>query len=179
MGNLARTDAMALNDPFEESGLGDVLIVDPLTFSRKLMTSLVQEVGCECAVAVGTVADALAALVSAPVDLVIVDRRIGKPALACLLRALRSATEPRFRQMTVLVSADTIDRAGVRALGRLGADGVIITPCSARVLADRIAVAGSSRHDPFDAPRRECFAFGMIPQMDENSSARLHPLPAR
>lgn len=170
---------MALNDPFEENGLGDVLIVDPQTFSRKLMTSLVEEIGCACIVAVGTVADALAALVAAPVDLVIVDRRIGKPALACLLRALRSAAEPRFRHMTVLVSADTIDRAGVRALGRLGADGVIVTPCSSRVLADRIAAAGSLWRDRLDAPRRERFAFGIVAQIDESGPARLHSLPAR
>lgn len=168
---------MALNDPFDDDGLGDVLIIDPNTFARKLMKTKVEELGCGCIVAADNAADGLAALVADKVDLVIADRRLGMSAIACLLRALRQASEPHFQTMTVLLSTAGVDRAFVDAVGRLGVDGIVVTPCSPRILSERIDAARSPWHPRIAAPPRPRRAYGRIEPEAQTPLAA--PVPLR
>ncbi|MDJ0932483.1 hypothetical protein [Breoghania sp.] len=170
---------MALNDPFDNDNLGDVLIVDPNAFGRKLMTTMVAELGCRCTVVAENVTDALAALVADNVDLVIADHRPSMSAIGGLLRSLRQASEPHFQNMTVLSSTDGIDRGFVDTVGRIGVDGIVATPCSSRTLADRIFSARGIWHQQMTSAERPCAVYGSMPCDEEPAQLTLFPLPSR
>ncbi len=170
---------MALNDPFDGDGLGDVLIIDPQIFGRKRMTAMVAEIGCDCTVDIGNLSDALVALAARRFDLMLIDRRLGLPAIGCLIRALRQATEPKFRNMTAMLSTDRVDRDQVRSAGALGFDGIVVTPCTARILNDRIDAAGAIWNRRFSSASRARRIYGTLDERQRQPPARLLHLPAR
>ena len=170
---------MALNDPFDGDGLGNVLVIDPQAFGRKRMTALITEIGSDCIVGRDNLADALSTLVAQRFDLVIIDRRLGHPAIGCLIRALRQSSEPRFRNMTVMVSTDRIDRDYVRTASALGFDGIVITPCTARILNDRIDAAEAIWNRRFPVASRAMRIYGKFDEHHAQPPARLLHLPAR
>ncbi|PTW59456.1 response regulator receiver domain-containing protein [Breoghania corrubedonensis] len=170
---------MALSDPFEDGGLGEVLIIDPQDFGSRLMKVMVEDLGCPSAMTADTVADALASLVASDIDLVIVDRRFGMSSIARLLKALRQASDPRFQNITVLLSTDAADRAFVDAIGLIGVDGIVVTPCSARILGERIGAARGIWHRHFASPPRPRAAYGKLAPEREITPTRPTPLPSR
>ena len=167
---------MALSDPFEAGGLGEVLIVDPQDFGRRRMKTIVGQLGCTCALSAATVAEALAALVSSNTDLVIVDRRLGMSSIGQMLRALRRAADPRFHAITVLLSTNAADRAFVDAVGRLGVDGIVVTPCSSRILAERIEDARGIWHQQVNSGPRPRKPYGTL-EADETEQTCTRPIP--
>lgn len=138
---------MALKDPFAGSGLDNVLIIDPNSFSRRLASRLVAELGCHRVTAVDSVAEGLARLVCEPIEIVLVDREIGPSAIICLMRSLRQSTDPAYRYMPVVLSADTLDRDYVCEAHAAGVDGVVLKPCCAKVLGERLYAAAGAWYD--------------------------------
>ncbi|WP_321501422.1 hypothetical protein [Breoghania sp.] len=155
------------------------MIIDPQAFGRRRMTALVTEIGSNGIVGCDNLADALSALVAQRFDLVIIDRRLGLPAIGCLIRALRQSSEPRFRNMTAMLSTDRIDRDHARNAGALGFDGIVVTPCTARILNDRIDAAGAIWNRRFPVASRARRIYGTLDDHQTQPPARLLHLPAR
>ena len=117
-----------------------VLIVDDRPFSRRLLISMCSMLDCRQVLYAEDQDQALAVLNEHPVEIVLLDWHLAKSEATNVLAAIRAATSD-IRHTPVLMLARQADRTLIAQLVDQKADGLVIKPCAATVLAQAMQLA--------------------------------------
>lgn len=167
---------MRASAPHADARIDNVLVIDPQTFNRRLVLAMLGRLGCRNALQAASLKEALARATEHPVDIILIDWRMGRAAVSRLIALLRRSGHPSFRGMPVLVLAERVDRNLAAEIRELGADGIVVRPCSEKVLGERIR-ALLTRTSRLRAPRwnGDRVAYGHSSEAQEDECVT--PLP--
>lgn len=116
-----------------------ILVADPQDGARRVISEMLHALGARNVIAVGTLEQASERMVTACVDALICDYRLGGNRGAEFIRTLRSDRSHVCRAIPVLMTCGHTRLRDVRESRDCGANLVLVKPYSVTALYDRLA----------------------------------------
>ncbi|PLX35962.1 MAG: hypothetical protein C0606_17930 [Hyphomicrobiales bacterium] len=125
-----------------------VLVVDDNQFVRKLMRSMLRQLGVHEVMEATDGLDAIEVLSARDCDIILLDWRMPGFNGEEFLEMARRSNEPKMRAMPIVVVSAFTDYETVLRIAEAGADAVVTKPLSVSVLGQRVLKVLKDRHIP-------------------------------